>query len=356
MTVYRRRSTPDRRSHRRPMGMPDPMMVIGFGVVLLLTVLVFVFISNRSAQPTRVQAARSTPLDAETSVPVETRTFKVTRITSTPDPEKTAAPTLPTTGPTATKDISRTAANWQNWPVVPEFTQGAKEIYQRGQEAGRNPRAFSKIGSCESSATWFLEDFDRGAEWYTLGDYAKLSKTIEYFAGSFGRSSLAAHDGARVSTVFTALWADRTICEVNETPLDCEIHVHNPAFAIISLGSNDIDDPEKFENEMRKLIQLTIEQNVVPILSTKADDLEGGGANNRALAKLALEFDIPLWNFWAAVQDIPNGGLDWDGAHLTWSDNYFDQPGSLESGWAVRNLTALQVLDSMRAGVASISE
>jgi len=45
------------------MGMPDPMMVIGFGVVLLLTVLVFVFISNRSAQPTRVQAARSTPLD-----------------------------------------------------------------------------------------------------------------------------------------------------------------------------------------------------------------------------------------------------------------------------------------------------
>lgn len=355
MTIIRRRSTRDPRLHRRTIGMPDPMMVIGFGVVVLITVLVIIFIQSRAAQPKRVQAGAGTQVAAQATMPAGTQALTIMRITATPDPKRSATPVTPTVAAVPTKDPTRTAANWQSWPIVPEFTAGAKAIYLRGQEAGRNAKAFSKAGSCESSATWFLQDFDKGPEWFTLGDYAKLAPTITYFAGSFGRTSLAAHDGARVSTLFTALWADRTICEVNETPLDCEVRIHNPAFIIISLGSNDIDDPEKFENEMRELIQKTIAHDVVPILSTKADDLEGGGANNRALAKLALEFDIPLWNFWAAVQSVPNGGLDWDGAHLSWSGNFFDEPGGLDTGWAMRNLTALQVLDAMRLGVLAIA-
>jgi hypothetical protein len=334
------------------MGMPDPMMVVGAGVVILVVVLVLIFTSDRPAQS---QASQPTAPQSAAAVVKSTEALRITRIAPTGDPLASATPAPTRAVISATVDGSaRTAKNWKKWPVVPEFTAGALKIFQAGQERGRNAQAFSKIGDCESSATWFLEDFDKGPESYSLGDYAKLTKAIEYFAGSHGRASLAARDGARVSTLFSAIWSDRAFCEVEETPLECEIRVHNPAFAIISLGSNDIDDPEKFETEMRELVQVTIDQGVVPILATKADDLEGGGLNNQALAKLALEFDIPLWNFWAAVQEVPNGGLDWDGAHLSWSDNYFDQPGALQSGWAMRNMTALQVLDAMRAGVQSL--
>ncbi len=360
MSVNRTNQARSRRSGRRPMGMPDPMMVIGAGVVVLIAVLIGIFSNNRSAQ------SQSSPTDepqsASAALAESTEAFRITRIEPTADALATttraAASTSPAQStPTASATLSneqRTAKNWQRWPVVPQFTDGARKIFLAGQESGRNGQAFSKVGDCESSATWFLEDFDQGAEAYNLGDYTQLDSTIEFFAGSYGRTSLAARDGARVSTFFTSLWTDPTQCETSETPLECEIRLHNPAFAIISLGSNDIDDPDKFEQEMRKLVKTVIELDVVPILATKADDLEGGGRNNQALAKLALEFDIPLWNFWAAVQDVPNGGLDWDGAHLTWSDNYFDQPGGLNSGWAMRNLTALQLLEAMRVGVQAL--
>lgn len=352
-------------NRRRPkrMGMPDPIMIIGFGMVVLVAMVVWVLASRQPAQASvpAAQPALNTAAPAQkTSEILPTMagtssgdTLTVKRITSTPDPRATVTPTedVPLTSE-EDQPFQRTANNWKRWPVVPELTARALEIYREGQKNGRDPHAFSKVGDCESSATWFLEDFDKGPEWYSLGDdYAQLEKAIQYFAGSHGRTSLAARDGARVSTLFTSLWIDPAFCEVSENPLTCEYRVHNPAFAMISLGSNDIDDVEKFETEMRKVIDLTIEQHIVPILATKADDLEGGGRNNQVLAKLALEYDLPLWNFWAAVQNIPNGGLDWDGAHLTWSDNFFDQPGGLESGWAVRNLTALQVLEAMRAGV-----
>ena len=356
-------STNNRHNRRRRMGMPDPIMVIGFGMVVLVAVVVWVLASRQPAQASvePTAAARSTSAatrPAADAAPASTagsveQGLVIKRITNTPDPNATVVPTeaVPVT---SQKDepFKRTAKNWENWPVVPEMTTRALEIYREGQKNGRDAHAFSKVGDCESSATWFLEDFDKGPEWYSLGnDYAHLEKAIKYFKGSHGRTSLAARDGARVSTLFTSLWVDPTFCETSENPLTCEYRVHNPAFAIISLGSNDNDDVEKFEAEMRDVIDLTIEHHIVPILATKADDLEGGGRNNQVLAKLALEYDLPLWNFWAAVQDVPNGGLDWDGAHLTWSDNFFDQPGGLETGWAVRNLTALQVLEAMRSGV-----
>ena len=34
---------------------------------------------------------------------------------------------------------------WRTWPVVPDVTPRAIEIYKKGRELGNNPRAFSKI-------------------------------------------------------------------------------------------------------------------------------------------------------------------------------------------------------------------
>ena len=36
-----------------------------------------------------------------------------------------------------------------------------------------------------------------------------------------------------------------------------------------------------------------------------------------------------------------------DRVHLTWGPDYFDDPAQINTGWQVRNLTALQMLDAV---------
>ena len=124
--------------------------------------------------------------------------------------------------------------------------------------------------------------------------------------------------------------------------------MHNPAFAFIALGTNDINKLEQFEPNMREIIEYTLEQGIIPILVTKADNLEGDESINLTIAQLAVEYHLPVWNFWAAVQPLPGHGLQDDGAHLTFASNFFNNPNKLTRAWAVRNLTALQVLEAMR--------
>jgi hypothetical protein len=87
---------------------------------------------------------------------------------------------------------------------------------------------------------------------------------------------------------------------------------------------------------------------VIPVLSTKADNEEGDGSINAAIARLAVEYQVPLWNYWRAVQPLPDHGLQEDGAHITWGANRFDDPQAMRKGWPVRNLNALQMLDLLR--------
>lgn len=230
-------------------------------------------------------------------------------------------------------------------PVIPIVSETVRQIYLRGVALGNDPHAYSKVGDCESTPTWFLGDFDAGTKFYDLGEYTDLAAVIEQYKGSHARVSLAAKSGFNASSVFSALWAVRDSCEANETPLACEYRVHRPTLAFIMLGSNDVWHPDTFEPNMRKIIEYSIENGVVPILVTKADNQEGDHSINATLARLAWEYDIPLWNFWAAVKDLPDGGLQEDGVHLTWSKNFFNDPENLKRAWPVRNLTALQTLD-----------
>ncbi len=87
---------------------------------------------------------------------------------------------------------SPVSEDWKKLPVLPSIPENVKQIFQRGQQLGNNPNAFSKIGDCGSTPAWFLGDFDRGDRFYKLGDYENLSSVIDYYQGSFDRTSLAA--------------------------------------------------------------------------------------------------------------------------------------------------------------------
>jgi hypothetical protein len=249
---------------------------------------------------------------------------------------------------TVSPDLRLPPERWQEWPVVPEtFSPRLLEIYARGQELGNNPQAYSKIGDCESTPTWFLGPFDGKPEEYSLGEYAYLQAVIEYFRGSHGRVSLASGRGYTAANALSPLWADRTYCDSSETPLTCEIRVQRPSYALVMLGTNDIYHQESFDANMRQILDTLIENGVIPILSTKADNLEGDHAINLQIARLAYEYEIPLWNFWLAVQPLPSHGLLEDGSHLTWAGPFFDDPVRMKAAWPWRNLTALQSLDAV---------
>lgn len=263
-------------------------------------------------------------------------------------PEDTSTPTSASHTPAALATLTALAQSddaWKSLPIVPVVSSRVVEIYQLGLSLGNDPQAFSKIGDCGSTPAWFLGDFDRGPKYYRLGEHEYLMPVIEAFQGSYGRTSLAAKAGFNASSVLTPLWANPAECSSNETPLACEVRQQRPMFAFITLGSNDIWRPEVFEPQMREIIETLLEDGVVPIVSTKADDLEGDGSLNATLARLAVEYEIPLWNYWLAVQSLPNQGLQEDGVHITWAPNRFDDAQAMEKGWPVRNLTALQVLD-----------
>jgi hypothetical protein len=243
------------------------------------------------------------------------------------------------------------AAGWKSWSVIPSLSPEMIAVYRKGQALQRDAHVVSVVGDCESSSDWFLKDFAKDQRYYNLGPYASLQDTIDYFKASLGYQSYAALRGATASTVLSPLWADPKACERNETPLACEYRLHNPAFTFIALGTNDIHKLNQFEPQMRVIIEYTLAQGIVPVLVTKADNLEGGDRINNTIARLAVEYHLPVWNFWAAVQPLPGHGLQEDGAHLTFGSNFFDDPKKLERAWAVRNLTALQVLDALRTAV-----
>jgi hypothetical protein len=280
----------------------------------------------------------------------EIESTSVPKITEAATEEVAAATeeSAPTPRPTLGPD------EWMTLPVVPEVTDTAREIYARGQELGRDPTHFSKVGDCQTNTGFYLVDFDHEG-WYGLGEYAYLQDTIDYYQGSFSRTSLAMRDGYNVAAILTALRADPKQCEKGENPIQCEFRLHNPSIAIISLETNFNDRPaDDYGKYMRQIIEYSIEQGVVPILATKGDNVEGDNSINAEIAEIAVEYDIPLWNLWAALQPLPNQGHDTelnDGFHLSFSRNFFDQPKNMLSGWPWRNLTALQALDAVRTGL-----
>ena len=243
-------------------------------------------------------------------------------------------------------------ASWKDYPVIPNISPAALAIYQKGIKMGNDPNSFSKIGDCQNITTYFLASLEN-PKLYSLGDeYGYLQDTIDYFYGSFSRESLAVAGGLNVARVLSPFHSDIELCEPNEHPLACEVRVNNPSIAIVSLEENwSSRTAEEYEGYLRRVIEYLISEGVLPILATKADNLEGDHRINKTVVSLAEEYQLPMWNFWKAVQPLPNHGLEEDGFHLTVAGPYFDSKGHMRSAWPWRNLTALQSLHAVLEAV-----
>jgi hypothetical protein len=309
------------------------------------------------AEPSREPTQK--PQGAIVSRAEKTRIAALTPSATTMKAPAQASPTPPPvnslpdgSGPTPTLGPD----DWMSLPVVPSgISQQVMLIYKLGLLKGNNPNAYSKVGDCNNILPYFLGSFDQPGA-YQLGEYADLQTTIDYFAGSYGRKSLAADPGMTAYSVLSMLWVDQKECKSSETPLTCEFRYNRPMFVILSFGTNDAKTQIDFEKAMRRVIELSIGNGTVPILATKADNAEYDHSLNRTIAALAYEYQLPLWNFWAAVQSLPNQGMNLnDPNHLSVGpdlNSYFDFSGdNLKYGWTMRNLSALQMLDAVRKAV-----
>ena len=100
------------------------------------------------------------------------------------------------------------------------------DVFQRGLARGHDPNKFSKIGDCQNITTYFLAAFDVPGGYQLGQQYAYLQPTIDHFAGSWSRESLAVKGGMNVAAVQNPFWTlspKPDICTTGETPLACEI-------------------------------------------------------------------------------------------------------------------------------------
>jgi hypothetical protein len=73
---------------------------------------------------------------------------------------------------------------------------------------------------------------------------------------------------------------------------------------------------------------------------------------NRIVHEVAANRAVPVWDYYAALEGLPNAGLAWDNVHPSSPEEWYQDaadfsPHNLIYGYVIRNLTALQVLDSV---------
>ena len=277
-----------------------------------------------------------------TPVPEDAQSQPYLHATQTAAVEETQAAEKSAAQVTPTSEGSLLPEDWMEWPVVPEVTDTAREIYRKGLAMGNNTHAFSKVGDCQNVRQSFLGFFDHPGKYEGMSGIGDMQDTINNFKGYFDRDGQATQYGFNAAAVLSPLWADPDVCLPDENPLECELRITRPTFVLISLefwfaGRT----PEVYERYMRQIIEYTIAQGAVPILATKADNVEKDYSLNLTTAKLAAEYDLPLWNWWAAAQPLGDHGIDpyRDGFHIS------------VAAWNVRSKTFLQTLDHLWKGL-----
>jgi hypothetical protein len=249
--------------------------------------------------------------------------------------------------------------------VMPVVGDQARAIFLNGQARGNRADVFAKVGDSITDMPMFL--FAIGAGQQQLGDYADLQAVIDHFmqtTNSFSRTSAAARGGWTSGDLLDpAQQHVPGVCGADESPLACEYRVLRPAVALIMIGTNDIldgVDGDTYRAHLETIVQTSIDSGVIPVLSTIPDNqIQPDWAArvpefNAIIRSVADTYGVPLWDYWLALQALPNTGLSPDNLH----PSYDAAPGTsaiftadhLVYGFNVRNLTALLVLNAVWQG------
>ena len=246
-------------------------------------------------------------------------------------------------------------------------TSKSRKIFLNGQAQGNLASTFTRVGDSITAAPQFLNPLIGP---HDLGQYSYLGTALSFFSGPnarganpFEAASLAEHNNWTTADVLDAGQAPAGICQSGETPLTCEYRIAKPAVALILIGTNDAArdvSPGEFAANLQTIVSASMAMGVIPVLSTLPPKHLDSWNNSRVdqfngiIVTVARANDIPLWNLWLALQNVPNQGISPDGVHLNAPPDGLNatfDTGHLAYGYPIRNLTALQVLDVLRRQV-----
>ncbi|RJP55005.1 MAG: SGNH/GDSL hydrolase family protein [Anaerolineaceae bacterium] len=245
-------------------------------------------------------------------------------------PAPTPAPPL-----TPTPDTRLTARYWREWITVPDLSPLARQILSHAlNNPDLDPHTFSKVGDCQMTSGTFLGGY-ASAKYPIPADF---TDTVEWFSESMLTDGPTSDGGLGISSVLNpmfALSAGYDQCLKNETPLDCELRTRRPIIVLIGMGTNWMPNAEiSFEKYLRTVVDRILETGALPILATKADNVEENWMLNQAIAQVAYDYDLPLVNVWRSVQDLTGRGIE-KKVYLT------------PDGWGCRNHVWLAMLDKI---------
>jgi hypothetical protein len=251
---------------------------------------------------TQTIAAPTTP--ARTQIPAA----RSGTATLTSAPENTPTPTAVST-PTVDKRL--TAYYWREWPTIPEISPHARQILLSAlNQSELDLQVFSKVGDCQMTSATFLGGYANGKYPIPEGSQA----TVRWFSESMATESITAANGLGINSVLNPIFglaAGYGECDKNETPLDCELRTRRPVVVLIAMGTNWKPAGEiSFDKYLRVVVDRVLETGALPILSTKADNVEQDWKLNQVIAQAAYDYDLPLVNVWRSTQDLPNHGLE----------------------------------------------
>ena len=195
------------------------------------------------------------------------------------------------------------------------------DVYSTGQEIGRNPTAFMSIGDSNTYTSSHLKEMyvDRTEEIPT-----HLMYTFFDFEESFRRWGYTASAGWTTEHVLQhGEFPLHMYSPPESSPLIAEIEEHNPAFAFIAIGSNDVRelDVEEYRENVQFIVDTLLSNGVIPVIFTIPPQplyKDVVAEFNLALIGVASRTDVHFINLHRLLCDkFDDCGLNDDGLHLS---------------------------------------
>ncbi len=263
---------------------------------------------------------------------------------------------LQPTGPELLESRDVPAASFRTLPTIPiidgETQAHLQQVAQRGAALGNRRDVFAKAGDSISAIT--SDSYTPlGQFGYNLRAYGLPAELVEtwqtYLAPVPGGNSFT-----RVSSSAFPGWQAKDILATAAG----EVAAVRPGIALVMVGTNDAStgDAYGYGEKLRQIVRTYESLGVVPVLSTIPDCYLNAITRvwvdqaNQVVADLADEMNVPLWNYWQALQTVPGHGISADTVHPNTAPAGGGDfsPTGLLFGYNVRNLTALQVLSKVR--------
>jgi hypothetical protein len=215
--------------------------------------------------------------------------------------------------PVLTSTVSVPASRAVTYPKwIPTITPQMKQIYRQSVKYGKDLGIFTVVGDCNSLPPVYLQRIATGE--FDLSKAPGMQGTIVRFSRSFSHVSQAVNGGFNAEAMMDPDWANHAVCDKDAGPFGCEIWISRASVVFIEVGTGDQYTWQDFEANYRPMIELAQKKGVLPVLVTKADDLEArSGAPssyiNNIIRQLAKEYSVPLLDLWQATRTLPNNGL-----------------------------------------------